>query len=210
MLAGGHSRRLREDKRLVKLHFADEHLSLLEWSTRRLKAVCSELVVATGMPISAHNDDLRAIVGSNRCVSDKPSGRPSGPGAGIVAAGEALPNTSFLTLACDLPFVSVRLLCEVLNTWRSSHADLAAVHWNGHWEPLVAVYGPRSIQKISHRIASGRRSLHQVALDRQLRVAACTPDGIDLDLELTNLNTAQDLKKARAAARSTETSRFML
>ncbi len=203
VLAGGHSRRLGMDKRALQLHFADSSRSLLGWSIDRLEAVVGPPLVAIGerpggLPSATVDPEV-----SRHLVFDEIS---QGPLAGLLAATAASPKTALMALACDLPFVSVSLLEALLTSWKTSCADIAAVQHKRHWEPLVAIYGPRSFPKMAERAHSGRRSLHPLLDDPALTVVACQPGDLDLDRELFNLNTAEDLAAAQELAGSTKAS----
>ena len=205
VLAGGQSTRLGTDKRALELHFQDRTIHLLEWTIERVGRLDLELMVSLG---AIHGHNLDSWVEKNaslRVITDDVDLVGSGPIAGILSASRTVAQSPLLVVACDLPLVSVRLLRELLDCWRSSTCDIACVKGKNHWEPLLAVYGARSFHQMAERIASGRRSLYPLMDARELDVEACTPTSLDLRKELLNVNRTVDLEAAARHAGSTTT-----
>jgi molybdopterin-guanine dinucleotide biosynthesis protein A len=80
-----------------------------------------------------------------------------GPLAGILAAQQAQPESAWLVLACDLPFLDERTLAHLLaardpqavaTAYRSAHDGLP--------EPLCAIYEPGSAAALAGWAAGGR------------------------------------------------------
>jgi molybdopterin-guanine dinucleotide biosynthesis protein A len=96
------------------------------------------------------------------CIDDHPPG--IGPLGGLLALLQHARGGVAIAVACDMPFVSQRLL-EKLVSYPSRAPALAPTR-GAMWEPLFARYmGPRPLEIATMYARSGGRSLHGV-LDR--------------------------------------------
>jgi molybdopterin-guanine dinucleotide biosynthesis protein A len=117
--------------------------------------------------VGLRDEAYRAALPGLREVVDAPAGiGPLGGLAGLLAHGSAI------ALACDMPFVSARLLTRLRD--EQPHAGALAARFDGTWEPLCARYDARILPGLEHAIAAGTRSLqhfltalpaHELALD---------------------------------------------
>lgn len=116
-----------------------------------------------------------------------------GPMAGILAALATHPDKAWLVLACDLPFVSESLLCDLLAR-RNPTYDATAYRsaQDGLPEPLCAIYEPSIRSKLEQLRHSGvscpRRALQALGVP-----LVDLPDPHALD----NVNEPADLEQAR-------------
>jgi molybdopterin-guanine dinucleotide biosynthesis protein A len=105
-----------------------------------------------------------------------------------------------LVLACDMPFVTGPFLARVLAA--GLEADVAIPRTADGYHPLCASYGPACADPVLRRLE--RRALKVLDLLPEVRVREIGPDEIaayDPDgLLLLNVNTADDLARARRAA----------
>jgi molybdenum cofactor guanylyltransferase len=112
----------------------------------------------------------------------------------IAAAGPVL------VLACDMPFVTAPFLARVMDA--GLEADVAIPRAHDGYHPLCACYGPACAGPLRTRIE--QRALKVVGILSDVRVRELGPDEIapfDPDgLLLLNVNTADDLARARRAA----------
>ena len=78
----------------------------------------------------------------------------SGPAAGLLSLHEALPESAWLVVACDLPFVDHAVI-EFLCTHRQSEMA-ATVFGNeqGLLEPLFAIWEPRGLIELRKFVAT--------------------------------------------------------
>ena len=175
-LAGGASRRMGRDKATMEL----DGERLVDRALRKLRAVCPKVVVA---------DRGRELVPGSS-IEDGP-GR--GPAAGILGVAQAFPQHDLLILACDLPAIPPGLL----ETLTRLPGDLVLPRTARGLEPLCAVYRPRALADLSHRVAKGELSLHPLSRARSLTVSFL--DGAALErwgdpaLLFRNLNSPADL-----------------
>ncbi len=147
VLSGGRSRRMQRDK------------AALEYAGRpqlaRALALLEPLVVSTFLSVRADqlNDPQRI---GHPCVVDQLP--DAGPIGGILAALQAQPQTAWLVLACDLPFLNAATLQQLIaardprrlaTAFRSRH--------DGKPEPLCAIYEPSCLPAVEAWVASGQQ-----------------------------------------------------
>lgn len=186
VLAGGHSRRMGEDK--ASLVFADE--PLLPRVVQRLRQVCDDVIVVarTEQELPALPDDVRVLTD---LLPDL------GPLGGLLT-GLAAARTPFVFLAaCDLPHLDPELV-----RWLAAHparADVLLPQRDGHAEPTHAIYGAACLAAIKGAVLSGELGmgswLGSVRVERIPEEAwrAVDPGG----RSFLNVNTPEDLERAR-------------
>ena len=94
VLAGGASRRMGQDKAALALHGRPQ----LDWACDTLARHCERVFVS--IRADQQDDPVRR---GRPVIVDVHDG--AGPIAGIAAAQAAHPDSAWLVLACDLPFV---------------------------------------------------------------------------------------------------------
>ena len=184
VLAGGASRRMHTDK--AALEYAGR--PQLERAFELVSAYCQRTFVSVRREQSA--DTLRARFPQIVDAHDN-----LGPIAGIASAQALHPNAAWLVVACDLPFLSRRVLERLIG---ARDAGLPAIAFrsarDGLPEPLCAIYEPLATQAIAASIAEDRRC------PRKLLIRLGVPL---LDLEradaLDNINTPEEYAGATAA-----------
>lgn len=155
-------------------------------------------------PLTALFDDV-FIVASDPSLADHgvavwPDVASGGPLAGVLTALAHATHPRCLVVACDMPFLSALLL-----RWMTELAceyDAVAPRDERGWHPLHAIYARSAMPLISARLEAGQRSI-QPLFDflntREIKpaeIALLTRPGRD---PLQNLNTPEDLARARAA-----------
>lgn len=146
VLAGGASTRMRRDKAALVYHGTPQ----LQWTFELLSATGVETFVSVRADQSA--DPLRD--GYPQIVDRVDA---QGPIAGILSALATHPQSAWLVLACDLPFVD-RATLEHLRARRDATRVATAyrsVH-DGLPEPLCAIFEPRARAEIEASVAQGR------------------------------------------------------
>jgi molybdopterin-guanine dinucleotide biosynthesis protein A len=183
VLAGGVSSRMGQDKAALSFHGKPQ----LVWAYELLNKVCERSFVSVRP--EQRDEATRATL--PQIVDSLPG---IGPIAGISAALAAHPNTAWLVLACDLPFLSLDTLTHLIahrdpmriaTAYRSTHDQLP--------EPLCAIWEPASQELVNQWIALGKQC------PRKLLIHANTalldqPDAHALD----NVNTPQERTTAQS------------
>jgi molybdopterin-guanine dinucleotide biosynthesis protein A len=181
VLCGGASRRMGQDK--AALEVAGE--ALLDRAIRMLTPHVHEVVLACGPAPRYEDRGLRlALDVASEC----------GPLEGLRVGLAAATTEWVLALACDMP-AAEGSLAVLLGGVREGDQ---VVHFTGSGlpEPLCTLYGPGALPALEEALARGERRM--VCFWPSLSVRAlAAPDG---DV-FSNVNTPEDLARARAAAR---------
>jgi len=200
ILAGGSSRRLGAEKSLLLF----DGKPLICWTVERLSSVADEIVVVARD--EEHSRRLEKVLSQFLPFRIKPamawdSLLGYGPVAGIAAGlGRARGKFAFAT-ACDLPFLSPRVV-ERLFIEAEEDPDCGGavpVQANGYFEPLHCVYHRKKMQQACEKaMAAGERRifapLQEIGI-RQMAVDLLRPLDADL-LTFFNLNTREDMERA--------------
>ena len=200
ILAGGDSHRLGVEKALLEF----DGRPLICWMAKTLLSAADELVVVARDQKHADRtllDQTRSDRIWIRFTWDRVSG--FGPVAGLEAGlGMARGRFAFAA-ACDLPFLNgmvIQRLFELADPGRGYEAAVP-VQPNGYFEPLHSVYEREKMQASCQRaLESGERRIH-VPLQELVVNRVSKEHLLPMDPELLsffNLNTREDLEKARA------------
>jgi molybdopterin-guanine dinucleotide biosynthesis protein len=185
LLAGGGSTRMGVDKAFVEFH----DLSLIEWVRDRLAPLFAHTFIVAreverfqGLGLAVVRDALQE----------------AGSVVGIYTAVMASPTERVVCVACDMPFVTPRLVRALVEG--SAGLDAFVPRHGGRVEPLCAVYGKGCLDAYRSLIETGGRRIFDVY--DQLNTGY-------LDLEdaklgdpgrlFANLNTPEELEAARGA-----------
>lgn len=190
VLAGGLGSRLGRDK------FAEviSGRSLIEWVIDRVRPVSSEILIV----ISDRQSTSAVVHPEARTVVDIYPGKGSLGGiyTGLMYA------TSFhmLAVACDMPFLNGDLLRYMIDL--SSGYDVVLPKIGRHREPLHAVYSKNCLEPMAGLIEQGELRIARL-LD-SVRVRYLDEGELDVfdpeHLSFFNVNTPEDLAKARLLA----------
>lgn len=144
VLSGGLSSRMGEEKRLIHYHGKTQEQYLFDL----LKPYCSEVYVSINQhqtTILPHLQDLNLPIKS--------------PIVGIISAFEHNPNTAWLVVACDMPFVSEKTIEFLLQNRNSEKYATAFENPDEHFpEPLLTIYEPKIYQNLQEAINQGKKS----------------------------------------------------
>jgi len=203
VLSGGQSRRLGQEKAMLRL-WGPQGPTLLEATVAHLAAVCDEVLVVSDGP---HDWPVLPA----RVVFDR---YPGGGSLGGIYTGlleAAYPGA--LTVACDMPFLSRALLRYMAGLPRDydvliprlrppSGAPLGVGREDARElrvEPLHAVYGRLCLEPMHALLSQGERQIIRFFPAVRVRyleveeVARFGPPG----LLFRNINTPQDLQQVR-------------
>jgi molybdopterin-guanine dinucleotide biosynthesis protein A len=188
VLAGGASRRMGTDKAALALH---DGRTQLDWARALLARHCEAVFVS--IRADQRGDPARM---SLPVIVDQHTG--AGPIAGIAAAQAAHPEAAWLVLACDLPFVDDGCIAALIEhrdgrpvvAFRSQHDGLP--------EPLCAIYEPSAQGAVQEAIASAHYCPRKLIMRAGVGLLEQPSTGA-----LDNVNTPDDLQRARGALGST-------
>lgn len=188
ILAGGRSRRMGRDKLLLKVGNA----TLINRVHRALASYCEEIIVVGPkgyVPTGA------------RLIPDLRPGE--GPLAGIEAGLLAARHRPVFVAAGDMPFLTGDFVRHLLG-FLSDHVSAVVPDFGGVPHPLCAAYGREIRPAVSAALDRSVRSVRELLEDlpgvryigeRELRRFG------DPELFLMNVNSPEDLTRARAALR---------
>ena len=185
LLAGGLSTRMGEDKAFAPF----EGGTLLEWMRDRTAALFPHVFVVAKETGRFHGLGLPVI----RDAIDA-----AGSAVGLYTAVLAAPTERVLCLACDMPFVSPRLLWELAD--KSEGYDVFVPRHGGYMQPLCAVYSKRTLDAYLAFIQAGGRRIFDIYPDLNTGFLDLD-DGRYGDPEriFLNVNTPEELQAARTS-----------
>lgn len=162
---------------------------LIEHIAETLRSVLSDCLVVTNTP------ELYAALGLPMVGDVFPDGGSLG---GIYSGLQAASGDAALCVASDMPFLSASLLAYLAE--RAGEADVVIPEAAGGPQALHAVYGKACLPAMERRLRAGQLKIVGLLDDlRVLRVsAAALRPFADPDVAFMNLNTPEDLARARA------------
>jgi molybdopterin-guanine dinucleotide biosynthesis protein A len=125
VLAGGKSKRMGLDKRLIMF----SGMNLLELSIKRLKGITEEVLVVMGEEENLDIEDARFVLDAEK---------NRGPMVGLFSGLYDMKNLYGLVTPVDTPLLTI----EFLNYLKENAIgyDATVPRWKGRIEPLIAVY----------------------------------------------------------------------
>jgi molybdenum cofactor guanylyltransferase len=188
ILAGGYSSRFGSDKAVAKL----DGVSLMNHTAQRLGEVCATLIA-----VARPNQDTNGWPTVRLVIDDEEM--PEGPLRGIYAGLNVCTTQWAFAVACDAPLVRPELLRFLL---RHIKPEVQAVvtRWDGHLQPLVALYSVSCVDIFLQLLKAGERSPRR-ALESIPHTVVDEDEWRSFDPEGTsfvNVNTAEDLHRLTA------------
>lgn len=176
ILTGGESKRMKMDKGGLSYHGRTQREHLLSMA----KIYCSQSF------ISCNAAQANEIKGDFPVIED--NFLNLGPMGGILSALRFNPNTAWLTLACDLPFLSENTL-QYLIAHRNPHKVATAfLDPKGDFpEPLITIWEPKSYLILLNFLAQGISCPRKVLINSEVEILV-SPDR----KELFNVNYPEE------------------
>lgn len=186
ILAGGKSRRMGGSPKAL-LPFGER--PLIHHTVETLGAVLPDCLIVT------NNPELYGFLGLPMVADVFPEGGSLG---GIYSGLRAVPGDAALCVACDMPFLSRRLIAYLAG--RAGEADVVIPEAAGELQTLHAVYSKACLPPMERRLRAGRLKI--VGFFDEVRVVRVPADQVARfeapELVFMNLNTPDDLERARA------------
>jgi molybdenum cofactor guanylyltransferase len=173
ILSGGLSTRMGEEKRLINYHGKAQEHYLFDL----LSNYCSEIYVSINQNQTTHLP----------YIQDIDLGVKS-PLVGIVSAFNQNPNTAWLVVACDMPFVDEKTIKFLLNHRNSEKYATAFENPKEHFpEPLLTIYEPKIFPNLQEALNLGKKSPMKILKNLEVELLQ------DFDnLWITNINTLEE------------------
>ncbi len=179
ILAGGDSRRMETDKRMLPVGGRP----LIAGICEQLRDSFDEVFV------SANDTDRLAFLGL-RIIPDRVPGQ--GPLMGIASSLEASSHELNFVVACDIPHVELRYVRRMLSQATETDADIVVpITDERRYEPLFAAYRKSALEAINTVLSSGGRKIADA-------FALCKVKCVELDVDLVNLNTMAEYEDFRS------------
>lgn len=187
VLAGGKSRRMGQDKALLR-HNGETQLGR---AVRLLQQHLARVFVSARADQSAEPERARFSQIVDRYTD-------LGPLAGILSAMDAEPRLAWLVVACDLPNLDSETIRHLLDQ-RSATQPFTAYRSSvdGLPEPLCAIYNPSARRILDEFIAAGIHCPRKIMLRSDTRLLEPrNPKALD------NINTPDELSQHAAGLAS--------
>lgn len=115
-----------------------------------------------------------------------------GPFGGICSAFQKDPNSAWLVLATDVPFVNKELL-QLLLQKRNTSKVATAIKGKGKDfpEPLITIYEPRAYEKLLQYLAQGYSCPRKMLINSDIEVVEVE------DALIRNVNTPQEFEEVK-------------
>jgi molybdopterin-guanine dinucleotide biosynthesis protein A len=137
VLSGGKSSRMGKDKGLVNYHGTPQREHLY----RLLMEFCDDVF------LSIHSEQVPEVPLGVKTIVDQD--RYKGPFNGIMSAFETRSNVGWLVLACDLPFMDLQTLRQLIERRNPDKAATAfASPEIGEPEPLACIWEAKGLEKV--------------------------------------------------------------
>jgi len=133
ILCGGRSQRMGKDKSLIEYHGKPQREYLFQLLSHHLKQVYLSLNSAQAP------SELPTITDRYEMAS---------PINGILSAFETAPNTAWLVVPCDMPFISNSEIIELLQGRDPRKMATCYLGTDGLPHPLLAIYEPKAFQPL--------------------------------------------------------------
>lgn len=183
LLAGGRSRRMKQDKAALKVHAEPQ----LQYAYALLSEICERTYVST-----RPGQDCDELFEELPRIEDRITG--IGPLGGILSAQMEYPGAAWLVLACDLPFVTKDVLGHLKALRNPTRLATAFCSTRDALpEPLCAVFEPKSHLRLLNFLGMGVHCPRKILVNSRTWLLDL-PEAHALD----NLNTPADLAAARA------------
>lgn len=185
VLAGGRSRRMGADKRLLRIGGE----TLLQRAVRIVSEAAAPVYLAAEEP---------AVPGTVHVSDEVPN---AGPLAGLAACLSRAGDGAHVCAACDLPLLKpgvLRLLLRLAEGWEGAVPVIG-----GHAEPLCAVYRGGCADLFRSELVRGERSIQRLLPRLELR--RVTEEELRQEdpelLSFLNANTPEDWRRILALAK---------
>lgn len=183
ILAGGASTRMGRDKAALAYHGKPQ----LQWAFELVSKVCQRTFIS----VRAEQSDEPTRARLPQIVDRQPG---IGPIAGINAALTTYPDTAWLVVACDLPFLSHAMLQHLIQQRDATRIATAyRSTYDGLPEPLCAIWEPSGRATVQAWIDAGKQCPRKLLMNSSVALLdAIEPRGLD------NINTPDEFATAHA------------
>ncbi len=153
VLAGGKSTRMQTDKGQINYHGKSQR----QYTTQLLTPFCNKIFISGGGE------------GELNIIEDAFIGL--GPYGGILSAMQTNPNIAWLTVACDLPYLSADTLQYLVSHRNASKVATAFLDSEGQFpEPLVTIWEPKAYPILLQFLSQGYSCPRKVLINSDIEL----------------------------------------
>ncbi len=177
VLAGGKSVRMGHDKGQIAYHGKPQRTYVADL----LKSICDSSFISTQ---EEDKDDHYPII--------EDTFKGLGPFGGILSAFRENPNTAWLTVATDIPFVSKDILMQLIEK-RDPNKVATCFHnpETGFPEPLITLWEPKAYQRLLYFLSLGYSCPRKVLINSDINEIHLKDANF-----LYNANTPEEMRAA--------------
>ncbi|MBT6957918.1 MAG: NTP transferase domain-containing protein [Opitutae bacterium] len=187
LLAGGHSRRMGKEKSKL-LYQGQTQFSRIVVILREL-GIPSHLSIRAGQTLPAE-----AMAAEINPIHDRDSFKDIGPLGGILSALASHPGHAFLVIACDLPFLEIKTLEQLIQDRKPEKLATAfRSHHDRLPEPLCAIWEPHGAKLLQRKLDAGIRCPRKILIQSEIQLLELTNKEA-----LDNINTPEEYRDALA------------
>lgn len=184
VLSGGKSLRMQADKGGINYHGKSQRAYVFE----QLSAICDEVFISV-------RDDQQSTEGLP-AITD--SFVDLGPYGGILSALQSNPTAAWLTVACDLPYLTGDTLNYLAANRNASKIATAFLDSDGQFpEPLITIWEPRAYPVLLQFLSQGYSCPRKVLINADIELLSAP--AVD---ELRNVNHPEEREQALAYFKS--------
>ena len=178
VLIGGKSSRMNKDKSKLVYH---DNLPQHEYLTNLLGNFCENVFVSA-------RDEAQAVDYKNDVITDKFIGL--GPYGGILSAFQTNPNSAWLVVAVDLPYLDEATISNLITKRNTSRAATCFIDPKNEFpEPLITIWEPRAYPILLKFLSKGYSCPRKALINSDVEIIS------DRDVKaLTNVNTPDELE----------------
>jgi molybdopterin-guanine dinucleotide biosynthesis protein A len=179
VLIGGKSTRMHKDKSKLVYH---KNLPQHEYLTKLLDNYCENVFVSV-------RDETQAAEYDNNIITDKFINL--GPYGGILSALQHNPNSAWLVVAVDLPYLDEATISNLVTNRNTSKAATCFIDPKNEFpEPLITIWEPRAYPILLEFLAKGYSCPRKALINSDVEVI------IERDVKsLTNVYTPEELEE---------------
>jgi molybdenum cofactor guanylyltransferase len=179
VLAGGKSTRMGTDKGLLNYHGSPQR----EYMYKLLNSLGIETYLSVAGDFQSQATDQHLYI--------RDAYYEMGPLGAILSAFKQDPDSAWMVLACDLPFVDQKALSYLMEHRSSSHYATAFLNKDtGFPDPLITIYEPRIYIRMLQFMGMGYSCPRKVLINADIKLL----EPVD-NSWLLNVNSKEDLEK---------------
>jgi molybdopterin-guanine dinucleotide biosynthesis protein A len=182
VLAGGQSQRMQTDKGSLEYFGKSQRLHVHEL----LSAHCNETYVSYADTQAVNEQEQLPV------ILDAFTGL--GPFGGILSAFQANPNSAWLTVACDLPYLSAQTLAYLVEHRNPSKMATCFIDSDNKFpEPLITIWEPRAYPIMLQFLSQGYSCPRKVLINSEVEIVQAP-----VVEDLQNVNYPEERETAMA------------